>query len=265
MIDIRVLRALALYLLMLAIILPLGLWFEKSSTNHLLFTTLNSLTPSIGGSLFWAWMTSLGDTSVAVVMIWLFLPKNPQALVRLSFVFILGSILSPVIKHYFDYPRPLGVLGDNVFVVGPSLQTHAYISGHTMTAFLAAGLVFFSCQSRWAFCAVIVAALVGVSRVMVGAHWPADVLIGAFVGWGASMLAITLADAISQKVERYLAFLGMALLLIAIVYLALGKMANLPAVTYFWQGFAVLALLMLFPVVRARLARWFLRKNSMGN
>ena len=262
MTDVRVLRALALYVLVLAVILPLGLMFEKSNANKLLFTSMNSLTPVIGGSAFWAWMTSLGDTSVAVVLIWLFLPKNSQALVRLSFVFVLGSILSPAIKHYFDYPRPLGVLGDTVVVVGPALQTHGFVSGHTLTAFLVAALVFYSYQTRWVFCAILVAILVGVSRIMVGAHWPADVLIGALVGWGGGMFAITLADAMPQKSEKYLTFLGAVLLLIAIVYLALGKMANIRVVIYFWQCFSILALLLLIPAVRAMLARCFLRKHA---
>ncbi len=265
MTDVRVLRALALYVLLLAVILPLGLMFEKSNANQLIFTSMNSLTPAIGGPVFWAWMTSLGDTSVAVVLIWLFLPKNSQALVRLSFVFVLGSILSPVIKHYFDYPRPLGVLGNSVVVVGPALQTHGFVSGHTLTAFLVAALVFYNYQTRWMFGAIFVAALVGVSRIMVGAHWPADVLIGALVGWGAGILAITLANAIPQKAEKYLTFLGMVLLLIAIAYLALGKMANIPAVIYFWQGFSVLALLMLFPSVRTMLTHRLLRKSILRN
>lgn len=262
MTSVRVLRALALYVLVLAVILPLGLMFEKSNINQVLFSNMNSLTPVIGGSVFWAWMTSLGDTSVAVVLIWLFLPKNPQTLVRLSFVFVLGSILSPAIKHYFDYPRPLALLGDAVVVVGPALQTHGFVSGHTLTAFLVAALVFYSYQTRWVYCAVLVAMLVGVSRIMVGAHWPADVLIGALVGWGGGMLAITLANAMSQKAEKYLALLGMALLLIAIVYLALGKMANIRVVIYFWQSFSILALLLLIPAVRTMLARCFLRKNA---
>jgi membrane-associated phospholipid phosphatase len=265
MTDIRVLRALALYVLLLAMILPLGLMFEKSNANQLIFSSMNSLTPAIGGPVFWAWMTSLGDTSVAVVLIWLFLPKNSQALVRLSFVFVLGSILSPMIKHYFDYPRPLAILGNSVIVVGPTLQTHGFVSGHTLTAFLVAALIFYSYQTRWVFCAVLVATLVGVSRIMVGAHWPADVLIGALVGWGAGIVAITFANAIPQSTEKYIAFLGIVLLIIAIVYLALGKMANIAVVVYFWQGSSVLALLMLFPSVRAMLSHRLLRKSVLRN
>lgn len=86
--------------------------------------------------------------------------------------------------------------------------------------------------------------------------------IGALVGWGGGMFAITLADAMPQKSEKYLTFLGAVLLLIAIVYLALGKMANIRVVIYFWQCFSILALLLLIPAVRAMLARCFLRKHA---
>jgi membrane-associated phospholipid phosphatase len=259
----QALRALVQYLLMLAVALPLGLMFEKTPLNVELFTSINSMMPNLGGATFWAWMTSLGDTSVAVTLIWLLLPKNPQSLVRLSFAFILGSLLSPTIKHYFDYPRPLAVLGDSVMVVGPSLQTHGYISGHTLTAFLVAALVVYSYQTWWVWGAILVAALVGISRIMVGAHWPCDVFIGALVGWGAGQLAKYLADALPSAAEKIFSLLGMLLLLIAIAYLAAGKMSNLQPVIVFWQGFSAFALLMLLPQARQSFANLLHRKRTL--
>jgi membrane-associated phospholipid phosphatase len=98
-------------------------------------------------------------------------------------------------------------------VVGSVLRGHSFPSGHTITAFAAAGAVW-SCiwfanrkssaiygpvtnqethsnldVSSWfalAF-AFLLAVLVGVSRIAVGAHWPFDVLAGACVGWLAGL------------------------------------------------------------------------------
>ena len=39
------------------------------------------------------------------------------------------------------------------------------------------------------------AVLVGISRVAVGAHWPADVLAGAFIGWASVLCAGSLCRA----------------------------------------------------------------------
>jgi NhaP-type Na+/H+ or K+/H+ antiporter len=81
-------------------------------------------------------------------------------------------------------PRPAAVLGDTINVIGQRLNKGSFPSGHTATAFtLVAVLGAYLRSDRQLAGMLVAAALIGLSRVAVGAHWPLDVLGGALMGW----------------------------------------------------------------------------------
>jgi len=95
-------------------------------------------------------------------------------------------------------PRPAGVLPEGSFHrIGELLLSKAFPSGHTLTAFaIASALYFASAKSKhgsllWLF---ILASLVGLSRIAVGAHWLTDVLAGAGVGLWCGMIGVALSQ-----------------------------------------------------------------------
>ncbi len=101
-------------------------------------------------------------------------------------VFGVGYALTGLIvlgmKPYLDFPRPLMALGQRaVVVVGRPEWHHSFPSGHaTFSVLLAASLSAGTSRPlRWTLW--IGAALVCVSRVAVGAHFPADVVGGALI------------------------------------------------------------------------------------
>jgi len=87
------------------------------------------------------------------------------------------------------------VLGpDQVHVIGVALRKGSFPSGHTATAFTLAGIICLQRVPRsLALSVVALATLVGLSRAAVGAHWPLDILGGAFGGWLCAGIGVILA------------------------------------------------------------------------
>ena len=112
---------------------------------------------------------------------------------RALFIFAVAAvsgIFSQILKHLFGRARPslMDVVGPwhfDLFAI--SARFASFPSGHTVTACAAALSVgWFAPRWRWPLLAV--AALVGISRVAVGAHYPSDVLAGAALGVASALL-----------------------------------------------------------------------------
>ncbi len=106
-----------------------------------------------------------------------------------------ASVVVWVLKGVFGRMRPvffeaLGQTGFYPFNFS-NWFFNSFPSGHTVASF--AGLVMIGLlYPRVKPCTWALAVLIGVSRIMAGAHWPSDVLVGAFIG----MVA---ADMVKQK------------------------------------------------------------------
>ena len=167
--------ALALLLLVLVAV---------SGGNQALFYGINALGPATSET-FWSMATVAGDTLTALALLLPFAWRWP----RLAWAGILAGIaaflISRGLKEVLDLPRPALVLDRSSFnIIGQTLRHHAFPSGHTTTAFTFAGIwVMALTSTRWRTLVLGGAILVGLSRIVVGAHWPMDVLAGILVGW----------------------------------------------------------------------------------
>jgi H+/Cl- antiporter ClcA len=78
-------------------------------------------------------------------------------------------------------------------IIGITLHKGSFPSGHTTTVFTLAGVI---CLARVSpaltITALTLATLAGLSRVVVGAHWPIDIFGGAFGGWIAAVIGVAL-------------------------------------------------------------------------
>lgn len=94
----------------------------------------------------------------------------------------LAWTLAKVVKDGFGRPRPGGLLDDVAFRGGEQVGM-GFVSGHTAVAFALATAAVLHLPRRWRAATFGLAAVVGLSRIYVGAHLPLDVVGGAALGW----------------------------------------------------------------------------------
>ena len=109
--------------------------------------------------------------------------KNSYAFMVFASVFC-ASFVGIILKVLIGRARPvfyeaLGMTGFYPFA--RDWAFHSMPSGHTMASF--AGLVMIGMlvpRAKWFTWTLAI--VIGVSRICVGAHWPSDVVLGAFIG-----------------------------------------------------------------------------------
>src|SRR5262245_47242489 len=106
--------------------------------------------------------------------------RRPWVALLVPVAVLLADLSASGLKHATDRRRPEEALdGIDVLVTTPS--TPAFPSGHAATSF-AAAVVLAVAVPALAPAFVVLAALVGFSRLYVGVHFPLDVLGGAALG-----------------------------------------------------------------------------------
>jgi len=105
-----------------------------------------------------------------------------------------------LIAAFWDRPRPFTVDRDG-HVFGAHSNDASFPSDHSAASFAIAFAVF--AYDRLVGSIFLVAAtLVGVGRVLVGVHYPGDVIAGALVGAGAAILAARVARPLLVRLVR---------------------------------------------------------------
>jgi undecaprenyl-diphosphatase len=137
-------------------------------------------------------VTALGGVMVmalvtAAVIGYLWIDGKRRSAMFVLFATGSGLIISSVLKHFFDRPRP-GAVTHLSYV-----YTSSFPSGHSMLSavvYLTLGSLLMRIQPKrrlkiyYLFVATMLTVLVGVSRVYMGVHYPTDVL----AGWTAGLV-----------------------------------------------------------------------------
>jgi undecaprenyl-diphosphatase len=100
--------------------------------------------------------------------------------IRMALVGMVNLVLYKTIKSLTARARPCAVSG-SIILATPPLDQYSFPSGHTMHA-VAFSMMATAHQSELAWILVPFTALIAMSRVVLGLHYPTDVVAGALIG-----------------------------------------------------------------------------------
>jgi undecaprenyl-diphosphatase len=127
-------------------------------------------------------LTMLGDGKlwIALALIVLFVDKEVLLFYRLAIGLLMEVSIYKVLKNVCSRPRPFQRFESISCLLQPP-DLYSFPSGHTAAAFVVAILIG-SFYGMLLFPFLVLASLIGFSRIYLGAHYPSDVLAGAVLG-----------------------------------------------------------------------------------
>ncbi|HHC74685.1 MAG TPA: phosphatase PAP2 family protein [Thiothrix sp.] len=200
-------------LLLPTLLLTLMAWvlYATPTVNQAAFLTFNHYAQLLPETI-WAHVTMLADTSVALVLAFVFLWQRPQLLRATLIAAVIATFLSHGLKFAFDASRPPAVLPLESFtLIGAAWHGQSFPSGHSVTIATLCGLAALSSQTlRVSMLLFVLALVIASSRIAVGVHWPADVLAGVALGWFCAGLGLSINQrlpALRANIPTYLRWL----------------------------------------------------------
>jgi undecaprenyl-diphosphatase len=165
----------------------------RSAQNPLLDFCANGLTDiTYGGILWWG----------LAIVLW----KKKQKLIALEIIVALlfAIVEISLFKHLFHRERPTVLTLHQFFKPLQMLTADSYSfpSGHTLSAFAAAGVLHNNFPDWKGNLAIAIALSVGIARIYEGMHWPTDVLVGIVLGLFTAWMSIPVASKVYARGEN---------------------------------------------------------------
>ena len=120
--------------------------------------------------------------------------------ISLLLEFLLNNL---IIKNLFARIRPYEVIDGLILLVGKA-PDYSFPSGHTGSAFALAVVIFMVMDRKYGIIALILASLMGFSRLYVGIHYPSDVLGGVILGVVTSVIAVKCFPDSSRLMKKFI-------------------------------------------------------------
>ncbi len=151
----------------------------------------NTLVPLIYG------IATVGDLIWVPLVFWLYVFRKDSnewtSSLILAVAMVTAMALTDLLKTAFNLPRPLGIAARGEIPTNPGFP-----SGHTTNAFTVATVIW-SRYPAWRVPFVVLAISTGVSMVILGLHFPSDVLGGVFLGIFCGTFVLSLTKLRSSK------------------------------------------------------------------
>ncbi|MET0384202.1 MAG: phosphatase PAP2 family protein [Burkholderiaceae bacterium] len=166
-----------------------------AALDESLFHVINGLGPLAPAT--WSALSVAGLALSAWIYLTAFAEDAPERVAQLLWGIALGGLTAGWIKHHLPSPRPFLALGaERLNVVGTPLTAGSMPSGHSAMAFAMLAVLVAErrrCAERGAVDGPLTSNLglalvtllafgIALSRLAVGAHWPADALFGGGLG-----------------------------------------------------------------------------------
>jgi membrane-associated phospholipid phosphatase len=117
-----------------------------------------------------------------------------------SLAYLLDGVLLGYIKPLLDFPRPpLALPPGSLNIVGIPELHHSLPSGHSSFAMLVTASLWPVLNRKWRIAGACFVLWVGLSRISLGAHFPADVM----AGFLSSLAVVMVVYVLVQKMGRF--------------------------------------------------------------
>jgi len=169
------------------IVLCACLIIKCTYTRETIYFTVNSHNYPWGDTLA-PYFTDLGNFWTVVVLSAILALFNYSKAFLMLLVNTITALTAQIVKHIFDAPRPSlyfhNQLGQIHFVKGVyMLSLHSFPSGHTVSAFTTAVLLTYWCRNKlFGLPLLLLAIMVGYSRMYLSEHFFEDVTAGSAIG-----------------------------------------------------------------------------------
>ena len=203
-----------------------------TGSNHEVFLWLNHIGLALLGPQWWINLTILGDGAVALALVVPCIRQSPQRFWAALIAALLTALWVQVLKHAVDVPRPLAVLApERFFHTGPEFRAVSFPSGHAAAIFAIVGIWVMTLPGRPLLRVLLLAlaVLVSLSRIMVGVHWPLDLLGGMLGGWLSAWIALLTTRRRRWKTAGIAGYIAGAVLLIVAAALLISDHIGYPS------------------------------------
>lgn len=175
-------------------------------------------------------VTRLGEETaflvIALIVFWCVDKRRGYYLMSVGF---LGTIGSQFMKLACRVPRPW-VLDENFTIVEQAREAasgYSFPSGHTQSAIGTFGSLAYTAKKRWArITFIVLMTLVAFSRMYLGVHTPADVLVGAALSLA---MVIAVQPLVYSEDEKKMKILLAVMTALAVGYLLYVELFPFPA------------------------------------
>lgn len=142
-------------------------------------------------------VTTLGNAGavwIALAVVLLTFRRTRRAGAACALALMLGALVTnAAIKPLVQRTRPYETI-DSLTLLVARATDYSFPSGHATSSWAAAWALF-RMRKRWGASALMLAALISLSRLYVGIHYPSDVLCGTLIGLAAGEAAARIVHA----------------------------------------------------------------------